>query len=274
MILALAAILLLAAPQMAEAQLPEILVERRLAEQLPLAIGDTVHLRALASEGAPLPFRVGGVHERAADPSRISRNEPEVRLQLSDLEALLPDHDRVDRFAVTLDPEADQDSVIAWIESLAYGAAIYPTEALADEASTTFRVISRFHDAIGAVTILASGVFLLCVMLIRVDERRRDMGLLRLMGVSRGTVFRTIVLEAVAIAVAGSIAGAILGTLIAGVVNRYFAGVYDTTLRFATVTPDIIIVAMALGLVLGIGAGVLAALRISRTAPRRLGEGR
>lgn len=251
---------------------PGLLVERRLAEAASLDVGDTVRVRPLATDVEPRAFVVEGVFERAADPSRISRNEMEVRLHLPDLEAMLPVRDRVDRFAVALAPGASADSAARWIEGIAYGTRVYGSRALADETSATFRVVSRFHDAIGIVTLLASAIFLLCVMVIRVDERKRDMGMLRLIGVSRATVFKTIVLEAVGIALLGSAAGAGLGMLAAHLVNLYYARVYDTTLRFALVTPRIVLLAALLGLTLGIVAGTLAALRVVRVAPQKLGE--
>jgi len=256
----------------ADARLPGVLIDRRLAEAVPLRVGDTVRVRALAGRGAPVPFVVAGVFEREADPNRISRNEMELRFHLPDLEALVPQKDRVDRFAVVLEPGANPDSAARWIEGAAFGTRAYGSAALASESSATFRVISRFHDAIGIVTILASAIFLLCVMIIRVDERRRDMAMLRLIGVSRSTVFRAVVLEAVAISLAGSAAGAAVGLVAARIVNAHYAAVYDTTLRFALVTPRIVLTAAALGLALGVGAGALAAWRVVAVPPQKLGE--
>ncbi|MDB4947479.1 MAG: hypothetical protein JWM27_128 [Gemmatimonadetes bacterium] len=252
--------------------LPQMLVERRLAEAVPLHVGDTVSVRPLASGAALRPFVVAGVFERPADPSRISRNEFEVRLHLPDLQAMLPATDRVDRFAVVLAPGADPSPAARWIAGVAFGTAVFGSRDLAEESSSTFRVVSRFHHAIGIVTILASGIFLLCVMTIRVDERRRDMATLRLVGVSRATVFRAIVLEAIAIAVLGSAAGAGVGIVGARIVNAYYAHVYDTTLRFALVTPRIVLLAALLGLGLGAAAGALAAWRVVNVPPQRLGE--
>ena len=254
------------------AQVPEMLVERRLAESVPLAVGDTVRVRALAGTAAPRPFVVAGVFERAADPNRIARNDFEVRMHLPDLEGMLPTRDRVDRFAVVLAPGADADGAARWIEGVAFGTRAYGSAALAEQTSATFAVVSRFHDAIGIVTILASAIFLLCVMVIRVDERKRDMGMLRLIGVSRSTVFRAIVLEAIGIAVVGSIMGGGLGLVVARIVNAYYARVYDTTLKFALVTPRIVLLAALLGLALGAVAGALAAWRVVRVAPQKLGE--
>jgi len=252
--------------------LPEVLIDRRLAESVPLRPGDTVRVRPLAGKGAPRAFVVAGVFEREADPNRISRNEMELRFHLPDLQAMLPREDRVDRFALVLQPGASADSAARWVEGVAFGTRAYGSAALANQTSATFAVVSRFHDAIGIVTILASAIFLLCVMIIRVDERKRDMGMLRLIGVSRSTVFRAIILEAVAIAVVGSAAGGAVGLVAAKWVNAHYAGVYDTTLRFALVTPRIVLLAALLGLALGVGAGALAAWRVVTVPPQRLGE--
>jgi putative ABC transport system permease protein len=251
--------------------LPGVLIERRLAETVPLEVGDTVRVRPLG-ETAERLFFVEGVFERAADPARIARNEFEIRFHLPDLEAMLPTQDRVDRFSLVLAPGASPDSVGRWIETLAFGTRAYPTAQVAEEASATFRVISRFHRAIGVVTILASAIFLLCVMIIRVDERRPDMGMMRLIGVSRGTVFRAIVLEAVGIALLGSAIGAALGVSIAWIVDAYYMRFYDTALQFALVTPRIVLLAALLGLVLGSVAGILSALRVVRLPAQKLGE--
>jgi putative ABC transport system permease protein len=263
--------LLLVVLQVSSAGVPGVLIERRLAEAVPLVVGDTVRVRVLG-ERDEHRFFVEGVFERAADPARIARNEFEVRFHLPDLEAMLPTHDRVDRFSLVLAPGASVDSTGRWIETLAFGTRAYPTAEVAEEASATFRVISRFHRAIGVVTILASAIFLLCVMIIRVDERRPDMGMMRLIGVSRGTVFRAIVLEAVGIAVLGSAAGAVLGVVIAWIVNAYYTNFYDTALQFALVTPRIVLLAALLGLALGSVAGILSALRVVRLPPQKLGE--
>lgn len=257
--------------QASVAGLPGVLVERRLAEAVPLQVGDTVRVRPLG-EAAEHRFVVEGVFERAADPARISRNEFEVRFHLPDLEAMLPVRDRVDRFALVLAPGASADSVGRWIEALAFGTRTYPTAQVTEESSATFRVISRFHRAIGVVTILASAIFLLCVMIIRVDERRADMGMMRLIGVSRRTVFRAIVLEAVGIALLGSAIGATLGVVIAHVVDAYYRRFYDTALHFALVSPRIVLLAALLGLALGSVAGILSALRVVRLPPQKLGE--
>lgn len=263
-------LLLAVAPQTGD--LPGILLERRLAAELAAEPGDTVMARALSGAGQERPFLVEGIYERAADPNRISRNELEVRFHLPDLEELLGLDDRVDRFAIELREGADVRSAGEWIEGLAYGTRVIATTDLTDEASTTFQVVSRFHDAIGLITMLASGIFLLCLMVIRVDERRSDVRMLRLVGISRRTVFGAIVIEAVSISAVAAGLGAVIGALMTAVVNAYYASYYDTTLRFALLDAQVIWTAIGTGVVLGVVAGVLAALRVVALSPQRLGE--
>ena len=86
----------------------------------------------------------------------------------------------------------------------AFGFRAYSSAAIASESSQTFSVVSRFHRAIALITIVASGVFLLCIMLLKVEERRMDAAVMRFVGVRRRTIFGALVLEAALIAVLGS----------------------------------------------------------------------
>jgi putative ABC transport system permease protein len=135
------------------------------------------------------------------------------------------------------------------------------------ETSETFAVVSRFHRAIGVITIVASAVFLLCILLLKVDERRRDVAALRLLGISRRTVMLSVVLEAALVSVIGSGVGVVIGWVTSLAVNWHYQARYQTPLRFALVTGDIVLFAVSLSLVLGIVAGALAARRLVRTHP-------
>jgi putative ABC transport system permease protein len=156
------------------------------------------------------------------------------------------------------------------INDAAFGFRAHESRAIAVETSETFRVVGRFHRAIGVITIVASAIFLLCILLLKVEERRRDIAALRLLGISRASVLRSVVLEASLIALIGSVLGAGIGTLSAHVVNVHYQAVYRTPLRFALVTSDILTFAVTLSLVLGVAAGTLAAGRLVRTAPLKL----
>lgn len=256
----------------AQAQAPwrSITIDERLAARTSLAVGDTAVIAAAA--GAPGDtVLIAGITRRTADPSEIARSEFRVRLHLDHLQSLTGAGDRVGRFAVqTRDVAGAVDSAAARINALAFGFRAYPAAEVAVETSATFRVVNRFHRAIGVITIVASAIFLLCITLLKVDERRRDVGALRLLGVSRATIVRAVVLEASLIAVIGSAMGAALGYGAGWIVNWHYQGVYSTPLKFAIVTPGIVLFATALSLGLGVIAGLLAAQRLVRRAPLEL----
>ncbi len=178
--------------------------------------------------------------------------------------------DRVDRFAIATAPAADIPRLIDRINGVAFGFKAYRSREIAVETSRTFQVVSRFHRAIGIITIVASSVFLLCIMVLKVEERRRDIAALRLMGISRATVVRSIVIEAALVAVLGSALGVVLGYVVSLVVNWHYQALYRTPLEFSMVTLPTVIFAVSLSLVLGIAAGVAASLRLVRTPPLAL----
>ena len=102
------------------------------------------------------------------------------------------------------------------------------------------------------------------------DERRRDVASLRLLGISRRTVLASVVLEAAFIALVGSVLGTGIGALASAAVNTYYQAHYRTPLRFSIVTPDIVFFAAAMSIALGVVAGAVAALRLVRAHPLTL----
>ncbi|HRN52060.1 MAG TPA: ABC transporter permease [Gemmatimonadaceae bacterium] len=266
----LAALVLGAEGAQAQAPFRSITIDERLAARTALGVGDTVVLAAAAGAIGDSVI-IAAITRRTADPSEIARSEFRVRLHLDHLQAITGAGDRVGRFAVqTRDVPGAVDSAAARINALAFGFRAYPAAEVAVETSATFRVVNRFHRAIGVITIVASAIFLLCITLLKVDERRRDIGALRLLGVSRRTVVRAVVLEASLVALVGSAMGAVIGYAAGGIVNWHYQGVYSTPLKFAIVTPGILLFATGLSLALGVIAGLLAAQRLVRRAPLEL----
>ena len=246
-----------------------IAIDERLAADAGLRVGDRVVL-ASAPESAGDTVRIAAIIRRGADPAEVARSEYRVLTHLTHLQALTGYGDRVDRFAVaTRAPEVTGDA-LERINDVAFGFRAHRSADIAVETSRTFQVVSRFHRAIGVITVLASAIFLLCIMLLKVEERRRDVAALRLLGVSRRTVLGAIVLEASLIALLGSGIGALLGAAMSWMVNTHYQGVYRTPLRFAIVTPDILAFSVGLSLILGVAAGAIVGARLVRTPPLAL----
>jgi len=246
-----------------------VAIDERLAADYAIRLGDTIVIAATPAAVGDTVV-VSALVRRSRDPSEVARGAYRIRVHLDQLQRLVGYGDRVERFAVGTNGPTATDSSLAAIDAAAFGFRAYSSHEIAVESSTTFLVVSRFHRAIGVITIVASAIFLLCIMLLKVDERRRDVAALRLMGISRRTIVRSVVLESALIAVLGSIAGVALGATVSAFVNWHYQRVYRTPLTFSLVTAQIVAIAVGISLGLGIFAGLLAAQRLVRRPPLSL----
>ncbi|MGI9038808.1 MAG: ABC transporter permease [Gemmatimonadota bacterium] len=245
----------------------ELLLERGFAEESNLSVGDRIPVGPVP--GASCPATIVGVFEPPPDPATLTRGRPRILLHLPDLARLAGREDDVDRFTLVLRSGAGVDSVARRIEALMPGIQALSADRLAAESSATFEVIQRFHRAIAWITLGATGVFLVCVMTLRIQQRRTPIAALRLSGVSRATIAGWLLLESTLVAVVGGAAGLVIGLLASGAINRFYQARYDTALRFSIVGSESLVPALVLAVVLGLGAGGAALAFIFRTDPLR-----
>lgn len=255
----------LAAQRDARVEIPGIAIEQRFAELARLRVGDTVRLTSAAE--VQLLARVSAVYEPAPDPATIMRRDYHIRMHLADLAALIGATDRVDRIGIVTRPGVDAATAATVLNRTAFGYDVTPSREIASRSSNTFMVVSRFHRAIALISVLASTVFLLCLMLLKVEERRRDVALLRFTGISRRTVFLSLLLEAVLVAFTGSIIGAIIAAAGGAAVNAYYQHAFHSALIFSELKTGTVLSAVLLSVALGAVAGGAAAWRMVRTPP-------
>jgi putative ABC transport system permease protein len=243
-----------------------ILIERKLATKYGLEPGDSVAVGAVAG-GPGCLGTVAGVYEPDADPAELARERPRIIMRLPDVAAIAGRKDEVDRFSIRLVDPAAADEVARGLSALMPGTRVLPAEVVAARASTTFEVVRRFHRAIGIITITAGGVFLACIMTLKVQERRSQVAALRLVGVSRNTLLSWLILEAALVAVIGGILGIGIGSLASRLINGFYQRAYQTTLEFSIVTSETVWIGLVLAISLGLVAGAVGAVRLLQVDP-------
>ena len=244
----------------------EVLVERPYAARAGIEAGSVVQLRA-APGAERCRALVAGLFEPPPDPSQLVGTRPRLLFHLPHLQALAGREGEVDYFTVQLRPGVDAATTARDMEPLLVGTQVLPTAEVADRASTTFRVVSRFHGAIAGITLVAGGVFLACIMVLKVQERRTAVAAARLAGIPRRVLLGWTVAEAALLSGAGGVAGLGIGFAASSLVNAYYQRVYDTTLVFSHVTGEMVVQALALAVVLGMGAGLIAGVRLFASDP-------
>lgn len=246
-----------------------MLVSRQLLEQQNLRVGDVVRLARDASGSGARDFRVAGSYEPVPDPMRLGAERLEARLHLPDLLGLTADPrnplalESIASINVALaDPSSAADfarDVMAKVPGL-----VVASSAAGEESATQFVVLKQFHLAIALVTAVASAVFLLALMVMRVEERRETVGIMRLIGFRRSRILVQVFAEGLLIALAGALMGILLAVIWQPAINAFFQWRYDTALVFVRVTPAIVGRCLALAVPLGMLASVASSWTLLR----------
>ena len=242
-------------------------VSARTAARLRLRVGDLVEIGADPSFARARRARVVAVWDGPEHPADVARQEAQVRLPLDALEAVMGREDAADRIVVRLRPGADPVRVRDDLRAVVAGADVYTSADLAARTSRAFAVITRFHRAIGTVTMLASGVFLVAIVSLKLSEMRRELGALRLVGIGAGTVRLIVVGLAAVVAVVGTAAGVALGAALTWGINAYYRSLLDSALVFARLEGRTVAAAAVLAVTLGLAAGALVGARLVRRHP-------
>jgi putative ABC transport system permease protein len=122
-------------------------------------------------------------------------------------------------------------------------------------------VLTFAVGAVGGISLLVGGVGVLTIMSIAVNERTREIGLLRALGARQGQVLGLFLGEAVLLAAAGGLAGLALGVGTAQLLHLLLPALpVHTPWEYA-------LAALALAAAVGLAAGVLPARRAARMDP-------
>ena len=253
------------APSGGPGRVGEVLLSERAAMALGVAAGDTVEASGDAAFPASERYVVLNVYRPQADPVEVGRDSRFARFHVDDLERLSGQRDRVQRVVVRLKDPARAERVRDRLQRASVGFDAYTSQELAERTSGTFAVIARFQQAIAWLALAAGAVFLVTLMVLKVEERRRELAALTLIGVSRRTILSSIALESLLVALAGSLVGVGFGLLASRGINAYFRAYYRTDLVFSRVGTDVAAMAVLVALPVGVAAAGIAAWRLLRS---------
>lgn len=146
-------------------------------------------------------------------------------------------------------------------------------ETIKDEESTIFSAISAVIivlDIFGVIALLAATFGIVNTLLMSVQERTKEIGLMKALGMSRGRIFTLFSIEAVLIGFWGSLLGVGFAAFIGSIVNevgkrgflKNLPGLSLVTFPFSTVLSVILAIMLVAFL-----AGTLPALRASKKDP-------
>ncbi len=240
-------------------------ISTSLADTLGLKVGDT--LRLPATEGVAKLTIVG------LRPSRPSFGNEEVLVTLPEAQKLLDMSGLVNNIEANL---ATQDTTAreAIVQQLqGQLGKNYRLNALTNE-STLFGALQMAQVAfnlLGFLTLFMGGFIIFNTFRTIVAERRHDIGMLRAIGASRGTIMGLILTEGVVQGVVGTAVGLALGyllgagllVLMAGAMQQFFS----YKMGLPVIEPGMLVLSIGLGIGVTLFAGLLPAFSASRVTP-------
>ena len=126
-------------------------------------------------------------------------------------------------------------------------------------------ILRYFLLAIGTVSLIVGGVGIMNVMLIAVNQRVREVGLRKAVGARNSEIISQFLIESATISSLGGIIGIIMGVFLA-----FLASVIIPALGYfwpLIISPESVLVAFGVSLLIGIIFGIYPARRASRVSP-------
>jgi len=229
------------------------------------ALADRLHLTAPASLKASL----GGHEREIAIGNIVDAGSAEfLVLDLADAQQYLDRYAKLDRIDVTVPPSEDFARVEKAVrDALPAGYLIEKPGVRNQENQRMLRAFRWNLRVLGYISLVVGAFLIYNTISVSVVRRRAEIGTLRAVGATRGTVLRLFLTEALMLGLIGSIAGVLLGRLLAGGLVGLIAVTVNALYASSRPTPVELSAAEAcVGIVTGMLVAFVSALKPSMEA--------
>lgn len=243
-----------------------------LATRLGLSVGDSVTVGSNSTGGTS--YTVVGIY--SSGNAFLDRS---IYVSLTNAQSMVGDQGKVTEIYVKADSSSNITEIASEIGSKVPGVKVVTSSNLATAASTLSGTLTTFFTVIGLVALLAGGFGVVNTMMISVSERTREIGTLKALGARQGQIMRIFISEAFLIGVIGAAVGILIGIVVSfalpsftgaasasGLGGAGVGGLFRGTLA-PSVTPELVILSLGLGISVGVLAGLYPAWHASRMDP-------
>ncbi|MFG3707263.1 ABC transporter permease [Micromonospora sp. NPDC047670] len=226
-------------------------------------------VRVGGSQGAARPYTLVGT----VDVADTSRDVGGPFIGLVGADALAVTGQRgYDRIMVAARPGvADAALADRLVETAGAGATVKTRQRILDDAvEDAVRNLEQFNMVLltfAGVAVVVAGFVIANTFAIVLAQRTRRTALLRLVGATRGQLFRAALLESAVIGAVASTAGVLLGVALAGGMNQLMTRLDAPVSGGLTLTASTVLLSLLLGTAITVGAALLPAWRGTRVPP-------
>ncbi len=125
-------------------------------------------------------------------------------------------------------------------------------------------IFTIFLGSIAGISLVVGGIGIMNIMLVSVTERTREIGIRKAVGAKRRDILFQFLLESAALSLVGGAVGIVGGWLVATAVSQLDLGGFGLK---AFVSPDIVLLAVSVSVIIGLVSGIYPAMRAARLNP-------
>lgn len=230
----------------------EILLGTVAARMLHKDVGDTLRITWR-------PFRVVGIFE-----TEVVYFNGAIVMSMTRLQELCHKTGQVTSFQVKVRPDADPRAVSHRLERTIPGVVAVAAAEQYKKVDQGLEIAEAVNQRVSFLAILVGSIIVTNTMWMAVNERTREIGVLRALGWSKGCVVTMILIESSGVSLLASVIGGFLGLGFAHLATRlpFSAQFVDPVFDWR-----VLLRAAGVAIALGILGGVLPALRAARISP-------
>jgi putative ABC transport system permease protein len=241
-----------------------VIITERLAAEDGFALGRSVTLQA--GDGAPLDLEVVGIV--AGDGPFVGSAGRTIIMPIGTAQRIFAETgaSRVD----VVVGEGATPAEVATALDVALTTEPYVLSSPRDLAASLRVSTADFRSTtalIAAVALFVGAFLIFNTLSMTVTERVRELGLLRAAGATRDQVARFVLVQALVLGVLGSLLGLVAGVALAQVMGNYVRAIGSIPFEAASIGPESVIVAIAIGLFVTLAASLEPARRAGSISP-------
>lgn len=144
---------------------------------------------------------------------------------------------------------------------------VWIPQALQERLQEVTQTLKVFLGAIAMVSLLVGGIGIANTMFMSVMERTRQIGILKALGATDGEVMTLFLIESSLMGIVGGVFGVFVGFIASGSVSMLGVQIFFRRVTTTSISPELVVFALAFSLVIGMISGVAPARRAARLQP-------
>lgn len=241
-----------------ENSVDDVVIGHRLGSRLNVHVGDYLTLSSPIREWK---FRVAGTFQTTS----LMMDESCI-VSLKDMQSLFGDEGKVSSVLVTLHEPADTGIVKAKIEELLSGVRVVEQSQVLETVQQGTKIIETFLVVVASISMIVAGIGIMNTMFISVVERRRDIGIMKAIGMSRGQILITFLSEAMMIGIIGGLMGCVSGIVVSKISEVLSVSLFDMPMA-VKFSPKTMVFGLLFSLMLATLSGAYPCWRASSYRP-------